>query len=107
MAYIALYRKYRPQTFSDIVGQESINKIFRYIQIILNCIIVESGCKQVTQFSEECQTNEEAKANYDYMKEKLQLDKQLAEFHKENDFQKNAAAFFAKKIEQRFIDSAE
>lgn len=29
MAYIALYRKYRPQTFSDIVGQESITKILK------------------------------------------------------------------------------
>ena len=27
MAYIALYRKYRPQTFSDMVGQESVTKI--------------------------------------------------------------------------------
>ena len=33
----------------------------------------------VKQFREECQTNEEAKADYDYMKENLQLKKQLAE----------------------------
>ena len=29
MAYIALYRKYRPQTFSDMVGQESVTKILK------------------------------------------------------------------------------
>lgn len=40
------------------------------------------------QFREECQTNEEAKADYDYMKENLQLKKQLAELQKENDFLK-------------------
>lgn len=42
----------------------------------------------VNQFREECQTNEEAKADYDYMKENLQLKKQLAELQKENDFLK-------------------
>lgn len=40
------------------------------------------------QFREECQTNDEAKADYDYMKENLQLKKQLAELQKENDFLK-------------------
>lgn len=29
MAYIALYRKYRPITFSDMVGQESVTKILK------------------------------------------------------------------------------
>lgn len=29
MAYIALYRKYRPQTFNDMVGQESVTKILK------------------------------------------------------------------------------
>lgn len=29
MAYIALYRKYRPQTFSDMVGQENVTRILR------------------------------------------------------------------------------
>ena len=43
-------------------------------------------------------TNDEAKADYDYMKENLQLKKQLAELQKENDFLK-AAAFFAKEID--------
>lgn len=42
----------------------------------------------VKQFREECQTNEEAKADYDYMKENLQLKRQLAELQKENDFLK-------------------
>lgn len=51
------------------------------------------------QFREECQTNDEAKADYDYMKETLQLKKQLAELQKENDFLKKAAAFFAKEID--------
>lgn len=51
------------------------------------------------QFREECQTNDEAQADYDYMKENLQLKKQLAELQKENDFLKKAAAFFAKEID--------
>ncbi|WP_435645023.1 IS3 family transposase [Butyricicoccus porcorum] len=42
----------------------------------------------IKQFRKECQTNEEAKADYDYMKENLQLKKQLAELQKENDFLK-------------------
>lgn len=50
----------------------------------------------VSQFREECQTNKEAQADYDYMKENLRLRKELAEFRKENDFLKKAAAFFAK-----------
>ena len=57
------------------------------------------------QFREECQTNDEAQADYDYMKENQQLKKQLAELQKENDFLKKAAAFFAKEIDQRLIDS--
>lgn len=51
------------------------------------------------QFREECQTNEEAKADYDCMKENLKLKRQLAELQKENDFLKKAAAFFAKEID--------
>lgn len=57
------------------------------------------------QFREECQTNDEAQADYDYMKENQKLKKQLAELQKENDFLKKAAAFFAKEIDQRLIDS--
>ena len=51
------------------------------------------------QFREECQINEEVKADYDYMKENLQLRKQLTELQKENEFLKKAAAFFAKEID--------
>lgn len=53
----------------------------------------------VSQFREECQTNEEAQADYDYMKENLRLRKEVAELQKENDFLKKAAAFFAKEID--------
>ena len=53
----------------------------------------------VSQFRNECQINEEAQADYDYMKENLKLKKQLAELQKENDFLKKAAAFFAKEID--------
>lgn len=52
----------------------------------------------VKQLREECQTNKEAKTDYDSMKENLKLKKQLAELQKENDFLKKAAAFFAKEI---------
>ena len=51
------------------------------------------------QFREECQKNEEAQADYDFMKENLKLKRQLAELQKENDFLKKAAAFFAKEID--------
>jgi transposase len=53
----------------------------------------------VKQFRNECQENKKAQADYDYMKENLQLKKQLAELQKENDFLKKAAAFFAKEID--------
>jgi transposase len=53
----------------------------------------------VNQLREECQTNNEAKEDYDYMKENLRLRKELAELQKENDFLKKAAAFFAKEID--------
>ena len=51
----------------------------------------------VSQFRKECQNNEEAKADYDYMKENLNLKKQLAKLQKENDFLKKAAAFSFRK----------
>lgn len=53
----------------------------------------------VNQFRNECQTNEEAKEDYDYMKENLRLRKELEEMKKENLFLKKAAAFFAKEID--------
>lgn len=40
------------------------------------------------QFREKCQTNEEAQADYDFMKENLKLKRQLAELQKEKDFLK-------------------
>lgn len=52
----------------------------------------------MNQFCEECQTNEEAQADYDYMKENLKLRKELVELQKENDLKK-AEAFFAKEID--------
>lgn len=62
--------------------------------------ISKSGIsKWVQQFRNECQTNQEAKADYDSMKENLLLKKKLAELQKENDFLKKAAAFFAKEID--------
>lgn len=53
----------------------------------------------VNQFRNECQTNKEAKEDYDYMKENLRLRKELEEMKKENLFLKKAAAFFAKEID--------
>ncbi len=51
------------------------------------------------QFRNECQVNQQAQDDYDYMKENLRLRKELAQAHKENDFLKKAAAFFAKEID--------
>ena len=51
------------------------------------------------QFRTECQTNEEAQTDYEYMRENLKLKKQLAELQKENNFLKKAVAFFAKEID--------
>ena len=39
-------------------------------------------------FDDKCQTNQEAKVDYDFMKENLKFKKQLAELQKENDFLK-------------------
>lgn len=71
----------------------------------LNGLAAEYGVSKasisiwVKQFREECQINKEAKEDYDYMKENLQLKKQLAELKKENDFLKKVAAFFAREID--------
>ena len=40
------------------------------------------------KFRNECQTNEEAKSDYDMMEENLRLRKELAELQKENNFLK-------------------
>lgn len=53
----------------------------------------------VKQFRNECQINDKAKEDYDYMKENLRLRKELEEIKKENLFLKKAAAFFAKEID--------
>ena len=53
----------------------------------------------VKKYREECQTNADAKQEYDLMAENLQLRKQLEKMEKENRFLKKAAAFFAKEID--------
>ena len=54
--------------------------------------------KWCNEFSEECHTSPEAKAEYDNMKELLKLKRENEELRKENLFLKKAAAFFAKEI---------
>jgi transposase len=62
--------------------------------------ISKSGISNwVKNYREECQTNTDAKQEYDLMAENLRLRKQLEETEKENRFLKKAAAFFAKEIE--------
>ena len=53
----------------------------------------------VKQFREECQINEKANDEYNYMKENLRLRKELEDAKKENEFLKKAAAFFVKEID--------
>ena len=53
----------------------------------------------IKKYREECQTNTDAKQEYDLMAENLRLRKQLEEMEKENRFLKKAAAFFAKEID--------
>ena len=53
----------------------------------------------VRQFHDECQINEKANNEYNYMKENLRLCKELKEVKKENEFLKKAAAFFTKEID--------
>lgn len=62
-------------------------------------VSVASIFNWVKQFRNECQNNEKANDEYNYMKENLRLRKELEEVKKENDFLKKAAAFFAKKID--------
>ena len=50
------------------------------------------------QFREECQTDAQAKEDYDSMKENLRLKRENEELRKEIAFLKKAAAFFAKEI---------
>lgn len=53
----------------------------------------------IRKFEEECKLNPDSKATKDLYAENLKLRKQLAEAHKENDFLKKAAAFFAKELD--------
>ena len=62
--------------------------------------------QQCSEFSKECQSSPEAKEDYDNMKEMLRLKRENEELRKENLFLKKAAAFFAKEIDQRLIDSS-
>lgn len=54
--------------------------------------------KWCAEFSKECLSNTEAKAEYDNMKELLKLKRENEELRKENLFLKKATAFFAKEI---------
>ena len=61
--------------------------------------------KWCSEFSKECQTDPQAKEDYDSMKENLRLKRENEELRKEIAFLKKAAAFFAKEIgAYRFID---
>ena len=53
----------------------------------------------IRAYREECQTNDEAKNEYELMQEVRKLRQQLEEAEKENRFLKKAAAFFAKEID--------
>ena len=57
-----------------------------------------SICKWCSELRKECQTSEQAKADYNSMKENLRLKRENEEMRKENAFLKKAAAFFAKEI---------
>ena len=62
-------------------------------------VSVASISNWVRQFHNECQINEKANNEYNYMKENLKLRKELEESKKEIEFLKKAAAFFAKEID--------
>ena len=54
--------------------------------------------KWCCEFREECQTDAQAKEDYDSMKENLRLKRENEELRKEIALLKKAAAFFAKEI---------
>ena len=54
--------------------------------------------KWCAEFSKECQSNPQAKEDYDSMKENLRLKRENEELRREIAFLKKAAAFFAKEI---------
>ena len=55
--------------------------------------------KWCSEFSKECQTDPQAKEDYDSMKENLRLKRENEELWKEIAFLKKAAAFFTKEID--------
>ena len=73
------------RTYKSITAEYSVSKA--------------SISKWCSQLREECQTSQEAREEYDAMKEILRLRKELEEAKKENLFLKKAAAFFAKEID--------
>ena len=62
--------------------------------------------KWCSEFSKECQTDPQAKEDYDSMKENLRLKRENEELRKETAFLKKAAAFFAKEIGQKLTASS-
>lgn len=62
--------------------------------------------KWVKEFRKECLSNPEAEEENHFMKENVRLRKELAEAKKEVEFLKKAAAFFAREIDERLIDSS-
>ena len=62
-------------------------------------VSVASISNWVKQFREECQINQKANDEYNYIKENLRFHKELEEAKKENEFFKKAAAFFEKEID--------
>ena len=54
-------------------------------------------CKK---FRDECKNNEQLQGNYDYQKEILRLNAQLADAQKENEFLKKTLKFLAQEIKE-------
>ena len=86
----------------DIEFKKKIVRLFlqegRTKKSISNEFSVATISNWVRQFRDECQINEKANDEYNYMKENLRLRKELEDAKKENEFLKKAAAFFAKEI---------
>lgn len=59
-------------------------------------VSVASISNWVKQFRNECQNNEKANNEYNYMKENLRLRKELEEVKKENDFLKKSSGILCK-----------
>ena len=72
------------RTYKSIIAEYGISKA-----------AISAWCKQ---FRQECQTDTQAKEDFDSMKENLRLKRENEELRKEIAFLKKAAAFFAKEI---------